>query len=176
MVDRTFLCAVARPPRGYPDPGVRSRRIRFSILADLENPGNPGGAAVEDQNSGSLVTIAHGPAPGSATGGVWVNRRQCTWLKSLRLPLSRQGLRGHTGALSKAFECVVPRRIVVRARATLARPANWIRTGDQLMVRGNILQTHLAVRTFPARKPLALGIVDKESRLFVSRRCVEDNQ
>src|ERR687896_286832 len=23
LIDRTFLCAVARPPRGYPDPGVR---------------------------------------------------------------------------------------------------------------------------------------------------------
>jgi hypothetical protein len=178
IVDRTFACSVVASSRTYPDPDPRSRRIAIGIHRDVD-PTRKSAAAVgvSDKNADSLVSVPHGPGVGRPTGGIWVNRTRCTWMKDVRVPLSPRGLPGPPTRYSSGFECVVPRRVLVRVRAVLRRPANWIAAGGQFVVRGDVAETQLAIRTLPARKPLALGVVDADgdSALHISANCVKEH-
>lgn len=171
VVDRTFLCSV------NVHAGVR--RIDVSVSPKTETPEGPpfpAGAHVSGGGSSldsTMVSIDGGPTSGRPTGGVYVNRKRCTWLRSTRIPLSPAGLPGPPIWWSAYYKCLAPPRILVRVRGVLDRPARWVTGSRNVAIRANVLEAALAVQTSPTRKKLVFAAITRaaESKLYVAPRC-----
>ncbi len=180
LFDRTFACAI--------DPiydNVRAIEVGVGPKRDSTvqgAPGRPAAGGVNTRISGEgnsiLLALAGGPLGGRSTGEVAVKTRRCTWLKRSSIPLSAKGLPGPAVRYEKTVECLVPRRILVRVRATLRRRANLLAVGDGVSsARADVLEAQFAVRTLPdrpaRRKPLAFGVIGKtgETKLYYAPQC-----
>lgn len=171
VVDRTFLCSV------NVHAGVRFIDVGAGPKTESpEGPGSPAHAGVSGGGSSLdtvMVSIDGGPAGGRPTGGVYVNKRRCTWLRKDRIPLSPAGLPGPPIRWSAGYRCLAPPRILVRVRASLRQPASWVTGSRNIAVRANIVDASMAVQTSPTRKKLAFVALTKtgESKLYVAPRC-----
>lgn len=180
VADRTYACSIRRSAEGYPDPFVsRSIGVRLS----LSNRNWPGSVGVSDNNPARPVPVLFevlldAPPAGGRSGGVRFSRRQCTWLRGVRVPLVRTGLAGPPTRLDRGFDCAAPARVLIRVRVVLQRPASWVTVGEFVAVSSKVREALVAVRTLPSRRPLAFASVTAdEGELYVSRvspRCVED--
>ena len=90
-----------------------------------------------------------------------------------RVPLSAGGLSGGAaGAFGDDYDCVVPRKILVRIRGLYRSATTLKRSRDSLVARGAVREGYLAVRT-PSGKQIALATVFEsgKARLFVGDTC-----
>src|SRR5262249_37788901 len=112
------------------------------------------------------------PVRGGGTLGV--NTSVCH-PSSANVSLSSSGLRG--GAVSQTWikvDCIVPRRVVLRIRATVDGSSS-LREGARIFVATNapVREAKLAVRT-PAGKLLMYGDTTQSgrARLFTAKGCM----
>jgi hypothetical protein len=88
------------------------------------------------------------------------------------VPLSPRGLAGGAASqLGERFECVVPRRVVVRIRAEFRAPVSLRRGGTANALRSG----RVAVRS-ASGKPIVYADVFESgrARLFLAGNCVRD--
>jgi hypothetical protein len=174
-VDRTFACLTTRVVReGYPDSYVIQG---IGVGMYPPNPTVVGGVGISDQNTGALVGVETGPQGGRSAGGIKVSTKQCTWRKGKRIPLLPAGLPAPPDRIERSYRCSTPRRILVRVRAVLSRPASWKSSKGVLSVLSpRVTEAQVAVRT-SSGKPVAFAdIGSARGELYVSRkspRCVE---
>jgi hypothetical protein len=108
-------------------------------------------------------------------GTVALNRRVCT-PSTARVPLTATGLRGGApGPFGQDFDCVAPRRVLVRLRAVMASPPTLYQDRQFLKTRTAVKEGYLAVRT-PTGKPLVFATVSEsgKARLLTASSCVRD--
>jgi hypothetical protein len=174
-VDRTFACSITRVvSEGYPD-----RYVIQGIAVGMYPPrlSFAGNIGISDQNTGTLLSVGTGPDGGRSAGGVRVRMKQCTWSRGKRIPLLPTGLPASPDRIERYYRCDAPRRIIVRVRADLSRPASWKASKGFLSVLSpRVTNAQIAVRT-PSGKPVAFAdIGSARGELYVSRkspRCVE---
>jgi hypothetical protein len=176
VVDRTFVCKIAEARGGYPDPVARERVLQIGMRPETDNAF--GSAYVTDIHAKDFVlwmqsrqqTGTQGP------GGIAVNRKRCSWIRDVRIPLSASGLQGPSRFADKPFDCQVSRRLLVRVRAEMERPVSWRVLGDAFRVGAAVSEVRLAIRTQASRRPIAFGAMNRsgETTLYASpSRCKE---
>jgi hypothetical protein len=179
IIDRTVICRSVGT--GFPDPirvmsvaaSPRSEALKLPPLLSAHNgPSGEGGVS---------AFVQTGPDPSHPTGSVSFSRTRCT-TTTLRVPLSRRGLRGgSTEPDAKRYKCDLPMRVLIRVRAVFMRPTRFSRDAGSpwlSVARGTIATASLAVATLPGRAPLSFSVANHTagtSSLFVARsRCHEE--
>jgi hypothetical protein len=185
VVDRTFLCSLGLSQRSYPDPGVRRRAI--DLYAGSGSDGKSSSITVLDRHGPGrqlLLQLFVGPSRdpyGTLLDGVVVDPKRCTWLRSTRIPLSRTELPSPSSPDSRGRACSVPGRVLIRVRALLGRPAIWVRTRVEglntplLGPKTNVVEASVAVRTAPARKPIAFVRLTRTEppKFYIAAHCTD---
>jgi hypothetical protein len=188
VIDETVSCSVPGLVGGVREieveagSGVRHREdtSKWRALARAS-------VAVPTTAGGHVSLSAGGPAyvePGLTDTNVRLRIHAACVPSRVRVPLARAGLEGGpAGVLGDAWDCAVPRRVLVRVRAVFRRPTRLRierRTGFGLTVvsrvaKGTIRSGSLAVRT-PGGKSISYADVHESgrARLFVARSCVPD--
>jgi hypothetical protein len=97
---------------------------------------------------------------------------------AMRVPLTTKGLAGFAASpLDDEYQCVVPRRVLVRVRATYRAPTSLRpnRKWGTLEARGVVREGVVAVSTETGR-PVALATVNEngKARLYVADHCEPD--
>ena len=172
VIDRTMVCTTALSG-GAPD---TIRTVRVSVSSESGS-----GRQQFDPNFSvhtghvQLVSVYTQEGP-SVFPNVTVHRHRCTRAKA-RLPLLREERSAQ--AIDFYSTCKVldaPSRIVVRLRAVFERPTIWrVYRRDSLQARGKAVEALVAVRTHPARKPIASASFgrDGSARFFRPPRCTD---
>jgi hypothetical protein len=163
IVDRTMLCKTWGS--GYPDP------LRTLAIVGASNQAQ---ATNGPQGSPRFVVaqIALGVNGGDQ---VVVSRTACTPTSKL-IQLSAKGLRSGETDFGNKWRCPVPAALVIRVRATFARPMTLEPAPDAsylLIARGRISKGSLAVETKNGTR-LAFMTVNNggDASIFVARpRC-----
>ncbi|MGH3077446.1 MAG: hypothetical protein ACRDPZ_04615, partial [Gaiellaceae bacterium] len=193
-IDRTFTCAPgliggrytieARVHRGTGRTGSSWPRPAFAAIGTSAR----GAAATAVENnvvwiSGGRPTAGAAIAPGfgsyafpfSTWGTVAVNLDLCH-ASSAESPLSANGLTPRTvGAFEAPLDCVTPRRVLVRVRATL-RSASTLKSFRTFLGTTTPARiAEVAVGT-PAGEPIAYAKVleSGQAKLSTAKGCVED--
>ena len=182
IIDRTLLCmvterggarvlTVAADTGGFervdPATGEKSRELpSFAVWSGL---GFANGISV-----GNLVSAA----AGQVDGYVWIgDPSKCVTAKNrVRLTAGRlEG--GRASQLGDEYDCLTPRRILVRIRAVFRGPTALRRNARYrlLMARGSVIESYLAIRT-PGGKPLVFASASQpaRARLFAAGDCTPD--
>jgi len=111
----------------------------------------------------SVLSILGGPLAGQyPTGRIGIKRERCSWRKDVQVLLTPNGLPGPPTRFNKLIECRVPRRILIRVRATLDRRARLSGIGDGLVAAiGNVVDAEFVVQTSPTAptRPKRLAFV-----------------
>ena len=162
IVDRTWSCPL-RTQDGF--------RL-------LEVGGSPGFVGIDD---GAQMTVSDALGSGDLesgltsvyAGGISVNRRCVAAMN--RIALTRTGLPGPPARFQTQYDCeLTPRKILVRVRATVRSPGNWVKSGPVVRLRKAVSNAEMAVQT-PKRRPLAfMTIGGDQVRIWVSPGCVRD--
>ena len=123
----------------------------------------------------TLMTIA-GDNPDAPGPGVFSYHRLRCGATKARIPLDSRGLVGPARTFASEYQCDVARRFVVRARATFKTPGGWTLLGDNREMRGirrTVVNGAVAVRSWPARKPLLFASLDARgnTRLLAATTC-----
>jgi hypothetical protein len=182
LVDRTMACAVplhaglreikVGATSGSRDPQNRSRWTHLPNVS-VTTGGTLGGVGLAGAAAGA-------PEPKEilfpGTGqGLWTSR-SCG-LTNARVALSTRGLPqgGLASTLRDAYECVVPRRVLIRVRATFQVPARLRARRSSLGTDAPVREVAIAVRT-TAGKPLVYASASESgrARLFTSASCLPD--
>ncbi len=111
------------------------------------------------------------PQPGPA--GVYASARRCVSTRAA-VPLSSKGLPGPPAGWFSEVTCSLRGRVLVRARALLASPADWRRADKTYLgAQKPVVEASLAIRSERTGEPLAFMQVDKigKTRLWTSSRC-----
>ena len=105
-------------------------------------------------------------------GTFGLSTRSCR-ARSGRIPLSRAGLQGGSpGQLGSSYNCVSPRRVLLRVRAVFASDPKTRTRDGFLRSTVPLVEAKVALRT-EAGKPLAYAEVAQSgrARLFTTRAC-----
>jgi hypothetical protein len=167
-IDRTLLCATLPDAIGkrvlsmtVGPKSVISRRANAGVLAL--------GRTMNDHRT--LVSI---PPSYSGGLGVMVSRSRCAPSKA-QVQLSRSGLPGPPTHFSDSTNCAACTRVLIRVRATLRDWKGWTRVAgnpdepvvrDLDFARGEPIAAAVAVRTYPANKPVAFATLDRGRSAF----------
>jgi hypothetical protein len=191
-IDRAFSCAPGYLGGIY-SITARARAGLRKTGAGWEQPplatvGSSLAGAAEYSIQNSLAWVSAGqPAPAApvspadpelslrAWGTVAVQGGVCR-STSARVPLGTRGLvRADVGPFDEAYECDTPRRVLIRVRATLARPGALASFHGYLRTTAPARTAEVMVRTASGR-PVAFARVEEngKSGLFTAPRCVED--
>jgi hypothetical protein len=180
VLDRTVLCTVE--PQG----GIR----------ELNLYGQSGVRATDDAtkwaslptawfNNGSIwtaglagITAGRNDPSRHAGSGLWYDAKRCKSSRT-RVVLTRGGL-GSGGAasqLKERWECVSPKRVLIRIRGEFASPVRWryiARQFRQFGASGPALRSAQLMATTPAGKPLAYADANESgrARLFFDGACL----
>jgi len=195
VIDRTYSCATVFvggvyqvESRAHSGRRVGSQwaKLPYAVVASGGVARTPG---VDSAPANSLAWITAGTPSLTTTiddewlvftvragGTLGVNRAQCDPADA-QVPLFNTGLRGGpVGLFNQAFDCYVPRRVVVRFRATV-RSSIALRERAQLFLATNApaREAKLAVRT-PAGKLLVYADVSEsgKARLFTAKGCKQE--
>jgi hypothetical protein len=140
----------------------------------VATPGNPDPSHRNYRPSLAGVNAGWPPPPPLKSGGLGFDNRLCIASKA-KVGLSRRGLVG--GAASQTgddYNCVVPRRVLIRVRAVFKVPVELKPIGRRTFfsAEGRIEQGQVAVRTLSG-KPLVYGDVREggRARLFTTGGC-----
>lgn len=190
LVDRTVSCSTAqlggvrqievRAHAGVRESRSEWRQLPFAVVAT----GNSASLAAALDNSFGWITA--GSPSGTTTmdsfvsyphsdGTIALNRQACR-ATSARVVFGTRGLTGGAASqLRDDFDCVAPRRVIVRLRARLQSPTLLSSTGRFLRTITPALEAQLAVRT-PAGKRLvyASTAASGKARVFTAPACTAD--
>jgi hypothetical protein len=192
VVDRTIVCATAltgglrtvevRGHAGIREGGSSWKQLPFAVFST----GSVGARLTALDNSLAWVTagvpsgtttmdIGFNQAWPHTTGTIALNRRWCR-TSAAKVALTPAGLSGGpAGVFGESFDCLAPRRVLVRVRTVFGMPAGL--HGDGLFVRTNtpIREARMAMRT-ESGKALAFAEVLEagRTRLFTARSCSPD--
>jgi hypothetical protein len=194
IVNRTFVCAPAlvggvrqidaRAHRGSGRHGPNWDRPAFAAVSTTVS----GAAATAIENE--LVWLAAGRPSASATvvttmigftfpvrswGTLGVNAKLCR-ASTARFPLVRKGLRGGaTGPFDERYDCVTPRRILVRVRATLQSRTSLKGYRGFLRTTVPVREGVLVVRTESGKLLVYAEVLNSgKSFLFTAPTCNPD--
>jgi len=178
VLDRTVLCSTstsgglyeveARAHAGIHETPSRWKQLPFAVAST----GSIGSRLLALSDSLAWITAG---SPSAATT-IDVEFRMTEARSSKTIPLSAQGLRGSAASpFEDEFDCAVPRRVLVRVRATLEAPAELRLSRGFLRTSVPAKEAALAVRT-QSGKPLMYATVSQSgmSRLFTGPTCVPD--
>ncbi len=115
------------------------------------------------------------PIPPDHEGTLAFSQRKCR-RTTTRVPLSARGLTGgRAGPFSQRYDCFVPRRVLIRVRATFTRPPTFFGAGGFLRTKAVVERAALAVRT-PAGRRIAYATVSSSGKavLMTARDCVPE--
>ena len=180
VVDRTFGCPV----------GIRAglRKIEVEAQAGIRSTDDrskwqsrPTSLAVDPTMRrarlvGTLASWSQIWQPGQVptTRALWISTT-CTVLRT-PVPLSRIGLLGGAASpFGDVYECVVPKNVVIRVRATFRSATSLTAAPEYGEANGVIREGSVSIR-LPSGRPVAF-LTAKESgaaALFVSQSCVAD--
>jgi hypothetical protein len=182
MLDRTMSCSVPlhaglREIQVAATSGFRDQENR-SLWKHLANVHLTAGGNFS--GVGLVGAAAGAPEPKDIT---WPGTSQGLWIRSAcratnaRLALTTRGLPqgGVASQIRDAYECVVPRTVLVRVRATF-RVATRLRIrGDQLRTGAPVREVAVAVRT-TGGKPLVYASASESgrARVFTAPSCLPD--
>lgn len=182
VLDRTLLCSVGvragvRKLEVHARSGTRllddPRKWKFLAEASVRDPSFVG-ASVAWVAAGWPPAFEPGQTPSRVTLSV---ARRCK-PAGAPVPLTTRGLTGFPASpLDDEYHCVVPRRVLVRIKATFRAPTvlrvnrNW----GTLDAPGVVREAVLAVRS-ESGAPVALATVHEsgKARLYVHERCDPD--
>ena len=111
--------------------------------------------------------------PLAGPGGVYVHARRCTPTRRA-VSLSPKGLPGPSAQWFSEATCSLRGRVLVRARATLAAPAEWRRADKTYLgAQSRVMEATLALRSERTGEPLALMKLapDGGTRFWSAPRC-----
>ena len=190
IVDRTLLCATRQNGGIYEVEaesftGVRQNRRWARLPFAVVSTGETASAATVLQNSLAWITSGRPdqdsqlgdyfyPAYALQHGTLAVNRRICRAAK--RIPLGTAGLRGGAAdQLGDAYDCQVPRRVVVRVRAILQAPGTLRPHDAFLLTTAPVTEARIGVRTQSGR-PLAYVSTTQSGRstIFTGKGCLPE--
>jgi hypothetical protein len=167
IIDRTLVCPMSGV--GYPDP------VRVLEIQARPRLGDRSPEAAVYHLPDVHASARTGPHGDQGTGAVVL--KGCA-ASTLRLRLSRRGLKGGPTALGERQRCEVPARILVRLRAVFSRPVILRRERGYVIATGKIATAYLGVATLPNRKPLAFASITDapgNARIFAaSSACREE--
>jgi hypothetical protein len=180
VVDRTLLCTT-----GFQE-GARVLFVRAQAafgqggtldwLAGvyISTPGNPDPTHPNFRPSLAGVNAGWPPKPPLKSGGLGFSNRHCVSSKE-DVGLSRRGLVG--GVASQTgddYNCVVPRRVLIRVRAVFRAPVELKSIARRMYsnAEGRVEQGQIAIQTLTG-KPLIYGDVREagRARLFTTGGC-----
>lgn len=164
LVDRTFVCETVVHA------GVRGVGL-------LASPRGPFDRSEQNLHVLAGVGMSSPLLAWAGTEGVRVHVKLCHAAPEARVPLRPTGLDGGAETFSAEYDCELPGRLLVRVRATLARPARWLRrTPTHAGVDGKVTTAAIAVRSLTLRRPVSFTAFDtKGVRVFVHpTRCLKD--
>jgi hypothetical protein len=194
VIDRTYACAT-RPSGGIFEIAARARSGFGAIgsagwdhpaLAGIEtgtDTGGPGTGLDNDlawvtagrpSHNATVIEQSYGNYTAVTWGTLAVNTRFCKPV-STRIPLTSAGLAGGSaGPLGEAFDCTVPRRVLLRVRAVTESPG-LKRYRQFIRMLEPLAQATIAVRAQSGR-PLIYAEVREtgKARLFTARGCAPD--
>lgn len=182
LVDRTMTCSVplhaglreiqAAATSGSRDSQDRSRWTHLANVSlcagGLFNAVGFAGAAAGAPEPKEVLW------PGTSQG-LWVSR-SCRPTNA-RVDLSTRGLPqgGLASSIRDAFECVVPRTVLVRVRGTFRVPTRLRVRAEALRTQAPVREVAVAVRTARG-KPLVYASASESgrARLFAAGSCLPD--
>ena len=115
------------------------------------------------------------PAQVPSARAVWVST-SCHLVLADPTPLSTRGLTGGSASpFGDEYECAVPKRVLIRIRATFRAPTTLRRTALYLEADGIVTRAQIAVRT-ASGTPVSYATVSESgrARLFVAGTCIPD--
>jgi hypothetical protein len=174
VIDRTLRCSVSARA------GIRELDI-FS-QAGVREQGNPSNwlalPHVALYGSG-LDAVSVGIRAGRPRSPVQDSRRLTLWIRddrcrpaAARVPLSPKGLGGGAASqLPERFECVAPRRILVRVRGEFRSPTSLRRDSTATPLKSGFF----AVRSESGKPLFYAAVFDSgKARVFMPANCVRD--
>jgi hypothetical protein len=178
VIDRTFRCTPVRLygavreldivaiPRGSPG-------RRGGLLSDLSG----GYISVTTGTQIELVQVSARPEPRwqntTLPPGVYANLRRCRSV-GVKVPLSTKGLPGPPVEFTRAADCDVRGRVLIRVMAVLEAPTAWGRANPPYFgARRNVIEAKIAVRTERPHRAIGLVEIDAagDTRLWTSSAC-----
>lgn len=194
IIDRTFACTPAFvggvhkvDTRAYRRAGRRGSSWSQPAFADVAT-GVSGAAATAIKNELTWVTsgkptpdatirdtLAGYTFPFETWGTIGVNREQCRPSRK-RVALGRSGLRGgRVGVSEEAWDCFAARRVLVRIRAVMTKPAQLAPYLDFLRTKVPVTAASVAVQTYSGKRLVfAQVLASGDSLLYVSQDCFPD--
>lgn len=181
VVDRTVVCAIGkragvRKVEVHARTGTRlyGDRTKWKFLADASVYDGSTYPALTWMAAGWPPDFEPGQQPSTVTLSMAVRCRQTL----TRVPLTTKGLTGFAASpLDDEYQCVVPKRVLVRVKATYRAPTSLRlnRKWGTLEARGVVREGVVAVRT-ETGKPIALATVNEsgKARLYVADHCEPD--
>ena len=194
VIDRTFACTPAFvggvykvDTRAHRRAGRKGSSWSQPAFADVSS-GISAAAATAIKNELAWVTsgkptpdatIVETPAgytfPIRTWGTIGVNREQCRQSRK-RVALGRSGLRGgRVGVSEQAWDCFAARRVLVRIRAVMTKPARLAPYTDFLRTTVPVTAASVAVQTYSGKRLAFAQVLESgDSLVYVSPDCFPD--
>jgi hypothetical protein len=181
VVDRTVACSIGkragmRTVEVHARTGTRlfGDRTKWKFLANAYLTDPSSYPALTWVSAGWPPVFEPGQTPSNVTLSTAVRCKQ----SSARVPLTTKGLSGFAASpLDDEYHCVVPKRVLVRVKATFRAPTSLRlnRKWGTLEARGVVREGVVVVST-EAGKAVALAIVNEsgKARLNVADNCEPD--
>jgi hypothetical protein len=195
VLDRTFVCSTdshggvyeieTRAHAGFRS-GSSWAKLPYAVVSTGGAGGSLSGNQAASQNFLVWITAGNPVAettvdndfwtfPVRVSGTIGVLRAQCRASKA-RVPLSRAGLVGGPQTpLGDEYDCVTPRKVLIRVRARLRSQGDLKQRPVFLATSIPTLDAKLSVRTLSG-KPLVYAEVFQSGRtpFYTARGCVRD--
>ncbi|HJR95722.1 MAG TPA: hypothetical protein VJ807_09820 [Gaiellaceae bacterium] len=194
IIDRTFVCTPAfvggvykADTRAYRRAGRSGSSWAQPAFADIST-GISGAAytAIKDElawvtagkptpDASVVDTRAGYTFPMRTWGTIGVNREQCR-RSTKPVAFGRSGLRGsRVGMSEEAWDCFAARRVLVRVRAVMTKPAGLTRYIDFLRTTVPVTAASLAMQTSSGKRLVFAQLLESgDSLLYTSPDCFPD--
>lgn len=151
----------------------KGSRLEWLTGVYVSTAGQPVPTRPNYQPSLAGVNAGWPPPPMVKSGGLRYNEQRCAPSRS-RVDLPQRGLTGGPAdTFGDDYAYVVPRRLLIRVRATFRQPASLTTRRGVFAAEGRVLRGEPAIRTLTG-KPLAYGEVrgTGTAQLFTVGGCL----